>query len=56
MAFIRSNYRFVSKTITKFEKQGVSLVESVNMVKKFKEEANSKGGKIGTTKTSKKHL
>jgi hypothetical protein len=47
LAFLKSNYEFVCETITKLEKQGVPLVDSVNMVQKFKEETNSVRGAVG---------
>ena len=48
LAFLRSNYQFVCEVIEKLEKPNMLLVDAINLVKEFKQQANAVRGDIGT--------
>lgn len=49
LTFIKMHYSFIVKTINNLEKQKMSLIESVEIVKEFKENISKVPGKIGNS-------
>lgn len=47
LSFIKANYEFVSRTITKFETESMSLIESVDIITKFQTDIFKISGRIG---------
>jgi len=48
LGFIKSNYNFVAKIIEKLEKEGMSLLESIELIEEFETLCKNVKGKVGT--------
>lgn len=48
LGFIKSNYNFVSKIIEKLEKEGMSLLESIELIEEFETLCKNVKGKVDT--------